>query len=84
MQRREVITGIGAALLSAGVSPTIVLAQGSAKPLRITHAVTSLAYMQSYIAQQNGYFREAGFLPRSSTPVAVDLTCSWFSAAVPN
>ena len=64
MQRREVITGIGAALLSAGVSPTIVLAQGSSKPLRITHAVTSLAYMQSYIAQQNGYFREAGFAPQ--------------------
>lgn len=61
MQRREVVTGIGAALLAAGVSPTIVLAQGSAKPLRITHAVTSLAYMQSYIAQHNGYFKEAGF-----------------------
>jgi NitT/TauT family transport system substrate-binding protein len=64
MQRREVITGIGAALLAAGVSPTIVLAQGSGKPLRITHAVTSLAYMQSYIAQQNGYFKEAGFAPQ--------------------
>ena len=64
MQRREVIKGIGAALLSAGVSPTIVLGQGSAKPLRITHAVTSLAYMQSYIAQQNGYFSEAGFAPK--------------------
>ncbi|WP_315835338.1 ABC transporter substrate-binding protein [Bradyrhizobium prioriisuperbiae] len=64
MQRREVITGIGAALLSAGVSPTIVLGQGAGKPLRITHAVTSLAYMQSYIAQQNGYFREAGFAPQ--------------------
>jgi NitT/TauT family transport system substrate-binding protein len=64
MQRRDVITGIGAALLSAGVNPTIALGQGAAKPLRITHAVTSLAYMQSYIAQQNGYFKEAGFAPQ--------------------
>ena len=64
MQRRDVLTGIGAALFSAGVNPTLVLAQGSGKPLRITHAVTSLAYMQSYVAQQNGYFREAGFAPQ--------------------
>ena len=64
MQRRDVLTGIGAALFSAGVNPTLVLAQGSGKPLRITHAVTSLAYMQSYVAQQNGYFKEAGFVPQ--------------------
>ena len=61
MDRRRVVAGIGAALLAAAVRPTIVLAQGSGKPLRITHAVTSLAYMQSYIAQQNGYFEQAGF-----------------------
>jgi ABC-type nitrate/sulfonate/bicarbonate transport system substrate-binding protein len=64
MDRREVVAGIGAALFAAGVNPTITLAQGAAKPLRITHAVTSLAYMQSYIAQQNGYFAKAGFAPQ--------------------
>jgi NitT/TauT family transport system substrate-binding protein len=40
------------------------LGQGSRKPLRITHAVTSLAYIQSYIANQNGYFADAGFDPQ--------------------
>ena len=64
MNRREVVAGIGAALFSAGVSPTITLAQGAGKPLRITHAVTSLAFMQSYIAQQNGYFAKEGFAPQ--------------------
>jgi NitT/TauT family transport system substrate-binding protein len=64
MQRREVISGIGAALFTAGINPTIVLGQGAGKPLRITHAVTSLAYMQSYVAQQNGYFEKAGFVPQ--------------------
>ena len=65
MKRRDVISGIGAALLSSGVNPTIVFGQsGGKKPLRITHAVTSLAYIQSYIANQNGYFDEAGFAPQ--------------------
>ncbi|WJR77874.1 ABC transporter substrate-binding protein [Bradyrhizobium sp. NP1] len=61
MDRRRVVAGIGAALLSAGARPAIALAQGGGKPLRITHAVTSLAYMQSYVAQQNGYFEQTGF-----------------------
>jgi NitT/TauT family transport system substrate-binding protein len=65
MRRRDVISGLGAALVTAGVSPTIVLGQGAGKkPLRITHAVTSLAYIQSYIASQNGYFDQAGFAPQ--------------------
>jgi NitT/TauT family transport system substrate-binding protein len=64
MNRREALGGIGAALFSAGINPTVSLAQGGGKPLRITHAVTSLAYMQSYVAQQNGYFAEAGFAPQ--------------------
>jgi NitT/TauT family transport system substrate-binding protein len=64
MQRRDVLSGIGAALLSAGINPTLALAQGAGKTLRITHAVTSLAYIQSYIAQQKGYFAEAGFAPQ--------------------
>ncbi len=65
MRRRDVISGLGTALLAAGVSPTMVLAQsGGKKPLRITHAVTSLAFIQSYIASQNGYFDEAGFTPQ--------------------
>jgi NitT/TauT family transport system substrate-binding protein len=64
MNRREFVAGIGATLFSSGVSPQLVLAQGAGKPLRITHAVTSLAYMQSYVAQQNGYFAAAGFAPQ--------------------
>lgn len=64
MNRREVLAGIGVAALSAGLNPQRVLAQGTGKPLRITHAVTSLAYMQSYVAQQNGYFAKAGFAPQ--------------------
>jgi ABC-type nitrate/sulfonate/bicarbonate transport system substrate-binding protein len=61
INRRNVIRGVGGALVSAGVGPTIVLAQGTTgKSIRITHAVTSLAYIQSYVANQNGYFQQAG------------------------
>jgi NitT/TauT family transport system substrate-binding protein len=64
MDRRTFLAATGGALLSAGINPAASLAQGAGKPLRITHAVTSLAYMQSYIAQQNGYFSNAGFAPQ--------------------
>ncbi len=64
MDRRALLAGMGAALFPAGLAPRLALAQGAGKPLRITHAVTSLAYMQSYIAQQNGYFAKAGFAPQ--------------------
>src|SRR5258708_2724737 len=63
MNRREVAAGIGASLFSARGGPTVSLAQAAGKPLSITHAVTSLAYIQSYIAQQNGHFAKAGFAP---------------------
>jgi NitT/TauT family transport system substrate-binding protein len=60
ISRRAFVAGLGGALATAGFQPTVVLAQAGGKPLRITHAVTSLAYMQSYIANQNGYFSQAG------------------------
>jgi NitT/TauT family transport system substrate-binding protein len=60
IDRRLFVSGLGGALVAAGCSPTIGLAQASGKQLRVTHAVTSLAYIQSYIAQQKGYFSQAG------------------------
>lgn len=60
ISRRAFTSGLGGAAATAMIQPTIVLAQAGGKPLRITHAVTSLAYMQSYIAVQNGYFNQAG------------------------
>jgi len=60
ISRRAFVSGLSGALATAGLSPTVVLAQAGGKPLRITHAVTSLAYIQSYIANQNGYFSQAG------------------------
>ena len=64
MNCREILAGIGATLFSARPQSDRRSAQGAGKPLRITHAVTSLAYMQSYVAQQNGYFAKAGFAPQ--------------------
>lgn len=60
ISRRAFVSGLSGALATAGLSPTVVLAHAGGKPLRITHAVTSLAYIQSYIANQNGYFSQAG------------------------
>ncbi|MGY3609320.1 MULTISPECIES: ABC transporter substrate-binding protein [unclassified Bradyrhizobium] len=60
ISRRAFVSGFGGAMATAALQPSIVLAQAGGKPLRITHAVTSLAYMQSYIANQNGYFNQAG------------------------
>lgn len=60
ISRRAFVSGLGGAMAGAGLQPTIVLAQEGGKPLRITHAVTSLAYMQSFIANQKGYFTQAG------------------------
>jgi NitT/TauT family transport system substrate-binding protein len=60
ISRRTIVSGLGSTLISAGFGPTITLAKADSKQLRITHAVTSLAYIQSYIANQNGYFTQAG------------------------
>ena len=60
IDRRSFVSGLSGALAAAGCSPTIGLAQSAGKRLRVTHAVTSLAYIQSYIAQQKGYFSQAG------------------------
>jgi NitT/TauT family transport system substrate-binding protein len=60
ISRRAFVSGLGTAIAAGGLHPTVVLAQAGGKPLRITHAVTSLAYIQSYIANQNGYFSQAG------------------------
>jgi NitT/TauT family transport system substrate-binding protein len=60
ISRRVFVSGLSGALAAVCVKPTIVLAQPGGTSLRVTHAVTSLAYMQSYIAAQNGYFNQAG------------------------
>jgi NitT/TauT family transport system substrate-binding protein len=60
ISRRAFVSGLAGATVTTVTQPTVVLAQAGGKPLRITHAVTSLAYMQSYVAAQNGYFNQAG------------------------
>jgi hypothetical protein len=76
IDRRLFVSGLGGALVAAGCSPTIGLAQASGKQLRVTHAVTSLAYIQSYIAQQKGYFSQAGLMHNSLIPAAAARTFS--------
>jgi len=53
--RRHVLKSAGAAAAVACVSP-LLRAQGL-QSIKVTQAVTSLAYVQSFVAQQNGYFK---------------------------
>jgi len=56
--RRQILQAAGAAAAVACASP---LARAQAlKGIKVTQAVTSLAYIQSFVAQQNGYFRAEG------------------------
>lgn len=55
-RRRELLAGIGA---SAAMASMPVIAQ-ALRTARITQAVTSLSYVHSYVAQSQGYFKEAG------------------------
>ena len=55
--RRQILQAAGAAALACSMP----LARGqSLKPVKVTQAVSSLAYIQSFVAQQNGYFKAEG------------------------
>lgn len=62
LDRRQLLAGftgvMGGAMLSSGSA----FGQGTQglKQIRVTHAVTSLAYLQSYVAQHKGFFKEEG------------------------
>jgi NitT/TauT family transport system substrate-binding protein len=60
LDRRQALSAFagmtGGALLSSGRA----FGQAGTQSIRITHAVTSLAYLQSYVAQYKGFFKEAG------------------------
>ena len=57
--RRQVLSGI------AGSAAANLAARGQAlaqtlRPIRVTQAVTSLSYIQGYVAREKGFFREEG------------------------
>ena len=55
--RRQIIQAAGAATILAAAP----LVRGQTlKPIKVTQAVSSLAYIQSFVAQQNGYFKAEG------------------------
>lgn len=56
--RRGLLKAAGAAAAVVATSP-MVRAQ-ALTPIKVTQAVSSLAYIQSYVAQQNGYFKAEG------------------------
>lgn len=56
--RRHVLKSAGAAAALACATP-LLRAQGL-QSIKVTQAVTSLAYVQSFVAQQNGYFKAEG------------------------
>jgi NitT/TauT family transport system substrate-binding protein len=56
--RRQLLRAAGAAATVACASP--LLRAQSLQSLKVTQAVTSLAYIQSFVAQQNGYFKSEG------------------------
>lgn len=57
VQRRHVLQAATAAAL--GASSPLLRAQ-SLRSVKVTQAVASLAYIHSFVAQQNGYFKAAG------------------------
>lgn len=57
ISRRRLLNVASASALVAAAPP--LLAQ-SPRGIKITQAVSSLAYIQSFVAQQNGYFKSAG------------------------
>lgn len=61
INRRTLLAGVGAGVAMPGLGISWqTRASAKARQTRITHAVTSLAYIHSYVAEQNGYFRESG------------------------
>lgn len=58
IERRLILKAAGAAAAVACASP-LVRAQGS-QSVKVTQAVHSLAYIQSFVAQQNNYFKQEG------------------------
>lgn len=57
ISRRVILQGAAAAAIGA-TSP--LLRAQALRPVKVTQAVSSLAYIQSFVAQQNGYFKAAG------------------------
>jgi NitT/TauT family transport system substrate-binding protein len=58
INRRNLVIGLGSGVLGASIKgPSFAQ---TLQNIRVTHAVTSLAYVQSYVAKQNGYFADAG------------------------
>jgi len=55
--RRQVLKAAGAAAAIALAAP---LRAQAPKSVKVTQAVSSLAYIQSFVAQQNGYFKAEG------------------------
>lgn len=60
LTRRHVLAGLGGSFAAASLQLR-PRAAAAATGVRITHAVTSLAFLQSYVAAEKGYFAEEGF-----------------------
>lgn len=59
-RRSVIIGGTGLAGLSAFGGMSLGRQAAAATPVRITQAVTALAFVQNYVAQSQGYFADAG------------------------
>ena len=59
LTRRHILAGLGGSFVAADLllRPRTAIA---ATAVRITHAITSLAFLQSYVAAEKGYFAEEG------------------------
>jgi ABC-type nitrate/sulfonate/bicarbonate transport system substrate-binding protein len=55
--RRQTLAGIAGTALAL---PWRAWSEPAPRAIRVTQAVTSLSYMHSYVAQSQGYFKEAG------------------------
>lgn len=55
--RRQFLAGIAGTALAL---PYQASSQPAPRAIRVTHAVTSLSYIHSYVAQQQGFFKDAG------------------------
>jgi len=58
--RREILTSIAGIAGTALALPRLSSAQSSPRSIRVTQAVTSLSYIHSYVAQSQGFFKQAG------------------------
>lgn len=60
VSRRAALRTLGGTALAAGWGAPSAWAQAAPLPVKVTQAVTSLAYVQSFVAQQRGYFQQEG------------------------